>query len=123
MAGGGVIVPVGRLQVATPETMAVAVRGNTVATDAVDERIELIAADIIADDPTIIAAAEAAVEAALATTLALSKCLHIEAGRWVYDGPNGPLATRYIIPNHDGRLVIRQYPFPTPSASAPELTW
>lgn len=54
------IVPVGRLQVATPASMALAVRNATDARDAVDERIQGVAADIIANDPTIIAAAVAA---------------------------------------------------------------
>ena len=122
MAGGGVIVPVGRLQVATPETMALAIRGNTAATDAVDERIELVAAEIIADDPTIVAAAEAAVDEALATTLALSKCVHFESGVPVYDGPGGVLATHHIFQDHTGEQVIRPTPFPVPLAT-PAFTW
>src|SRR5690606_7825221 len=60
------IIPVGRLQVATPVTMATAIRANTEATDAVDDRIQGVAADIIANDPTIIAAAEAAAADAVA---------------------------------------------------------
>lgn len=51
------IIPVGRLQVATPYTMAASIRGNTEATDAVDERVQDVAADVIASDPTIIQAA------------------------------------------------------------------
>ncbi len=59
-------IPVGRVQVATPATMAESIRNNTVATDAVDERIEDVAADIIASDPTIKAGAAAALDAELA---------------------------------------------------------
>ncbi|MDR6867691.1 lysophospholipase L1-like esterase [Microbacterium resistens] len=54
-----------RLAVATPDSMALSIRNNTVATDAVDERIADVAADIIASDGTVIAAAAAAVEAEL----------------------------------------------------------
>jgi hypothetical protein len=60
------LIPVGRLTVATPETMAESVRNPTVARDAVDERIQGVAADIIADDSTVKAAAAAGVDAALA---------------------------------------------------------
>lgn len=59
------LIPVGRLTVATPETMAASIRGNTVATDAVDERIADVAADIIASDPLVAAAAAVAVDDAL----------------------------------------------------------
>src|SRR5690606_11433371 len=63
------IVPVGRLQVATPASMALAVRNATDARDAVDERIQGVAADIIANDPTIVAAAEAAADDAVSAAL------------------------------------------------------
>lgn len=59
------LIPVGRLTVATPETMAAAVRADTVATEAIDERIQDVAADIIASDPGVAAAATAAVDGAL----------------------------------------------------------
>lgn len=59
------IIPVGRVQVATPASMALAIRALTVATDAVDERIEVVAARIIANDPTITDAARAAAITAL----------------------------------------------------------
>lgn len=57
-----VSIPAGRLQVATPETMAESIRSNTVATQAVDERIEPMLATVIADHPEVIdeAAAKAA---------------------------------------------------------------
>lgn len=80
-------------------------------------------AEEISEDPTIIDAAEAAVTDALSTVLALSKCVHLEAGVWIWDGPNGPLATHYLFPDDTGALVARPTPFPVPSASAPELTW
>lgn len=51
------------------------------------------------------------------------KCVHLEAGKWVWDGPDGPLATHYLIPDETGALIARPTPFPTPSASSPELTW
>lgn len=76
----------------------------------------------ISADPTIIDAAEAAVSDALSTVLGLSKCVHLEAGKWVWDGPNGAAATHYLIPDHTGALVARATPFPTPDAT-PSLTW
>lgn len=85
--------------------------------------LEQVAAGIIADSPTIIAAAEAAIANALTTKLALSKCLHFESGVAVYDGPNGSLATHYVFFDHLGVPIIRPTPFPVPSASAPEFTW
>ena len=50
------------------------------------------------------------------------KCIHLEAGKWVWDGPNGPLATHFLLPDHDGSLVARSAAWPTP-ASTPELNW
>jgi hypothetical protein len=84
--------------------------------------LEQVAAGIIANDPTIIAAAEAAVANALATKLSLSKCVHLSGGRWVWDGPNGASATHYIL-RVDGRWRTAATPFPTPSASRPAITW
>lgn len=50
------LIPVGRLTVATPETMAESIRRGTVATDAVDERIGPVAGQIINDlDPSVFA--------------------------------------------------------------------
>ncbi|MBN9210703.1 MAG: hypothetical protein J0I95_04205 [Microbacterium sp.] len=62
----GQMVPIGRLLVATPASMALAIRQDTEARDAVDERVAPIAADIIASDGTVITAAAAAVGTALA---------------------------------------------------------
>jgi hypothetical protein len=62
----GVAIPVGRLQVATPETMAAAVNQPTVARNAVDARVRGVAADIIATDETVKDAAAAAVTADIA---------------------------------------------------------
>lgn len=59
------IIPVGRLEVATPETMAASVRAATVARDAVDERVRDITPGIIASDPTVAAAAAEGVATAL----------------------------------------------------------
>lgn len=50
-------IPAGRVQVATPATMAASIRTGTEATKAVDERIESVAVDIITDSPELIAAA------------------------------------------------------------------
>lgn len=61
------LIPVGRLQVATPETMAVAVNNPTVARDAVDARIQDVAADIISSTPAVVEAAADAVAAELAS--------------------------------------------------------
>ncbi|KQR43437.1 hypothetical protein ASF87_16740 [Microbacterium sp. Leaf161] len=77
----------------------------------------------LAADPTIIAAMEAGAENAIATKLALAKCVHLESGKWVWDGPNGSLATHYLLPDHTGSLVARPTPFPVPSATSPALTW
>lgn len=63
----GVLVKVGRLQVATPESLALAIRQPTVAQDAVDERIgaqvQPLVAAAIADDDTVVQAAADAVDA------------------------------------------------------------
>lgn len=77
---------------------------------------------VLSDNPAVIAAAEAAVNDALASILSLSKCVHLEAGKWVWDGPLGAAATHYVFPDHDGRLVVRSTPFPTPLAT-PALNW
>lgn len=53
----------------------------------------------------------------------LEKCIHLESGVWVWDGPAAPAATHYLLPDDTGALVARSTPFPVPSASAPELTW
>lgn len=113
----------GEVDAASDITMAFTV--NTIGTltrQAIIDLITPIAAGIIADDPAIIEAAEAAVNEALSTILALSKCVHFESGIPVYDGPLGPLATHYIFPDHTGEQVIRPTPFPTPLAT-PAFTW
>lgn len=75
------VIPAGRLTVATPETMAVSVRGNTVATDAVDERVEAVAVDIISNDPTIKAAAQTAADSAVTAKVnGLDLVLHSDPG-------------------------------------------
>ena len=102
------IIPVGRLQVATPATMAMAVRSLTDATDAVDERIQDVAATIIANDPTIIAAAEAAADEAVDSAIADANLLRAypedEPGyttvadvpmSWVYRVLNTPYSDTY----------------------------
>lgn len=53
----------------------------------------------------------------------LVKCVHSESGVWVWDGPDAPAATHYLIPDDTGALIARVTAFPTPSATAPELTW
>ncbi|VXC30366.1 hypothetical protein MICRO8M_90036 [Microbacterium sp. 8M] len=65
------MVPVGRLQVATPRSMALAIRNQTEAQLAVDERVEIPARDAataaIADNPAVTAAAASAVADAAAS--------------------------------------------------------
>lgn len=58
----GRMVPVGRLQVATPASMALAIRQSTEAQAAVDERIAPVAAAVVAQNETIVASAVAAVQ-------------------------------------------------------------
>lgn len=114
----------GVIRVATDVSMATVLSNpaSQFRSDLID-LLEQVAAGIIADSPTIIAAAEAAIANALTTKLALSKCVHLDAGIWVWDGPNGPLATHYLLPDDTGALIARATPFPVPSASSPELTW
>lgn len=78
-----------------------------------------IVTNLIAASPTVVAAAAAAVN----SQLVLKKCVHLEAGEWVWDGPDGPDATHYLIPDHNGEYVTRSTPFPVPSASTPALDW
>lgn len=52
----------------------------------------------------------------------LVKCVHLEAGVWVWDGPDAPAATHYLLPDDTGALVARPTPFPTPLAT-PALDW
>ena len=113
----------GSVSAASDVTMATII--NTQGTQtraAIEALIQDVAAAIIADDPTIIAAAEAAVADALENQLALSMCVHRESGAWVWDGPGGSLATHYVFPDHTGAQVVRATPFPIPLAS-PALDW
>lgn len=76
-------------------------------------------------DPTIRDAVEAAVldfVEGLNLVLAV-KCVHLEGNTVVWDGPDSPAATHYLIPDHTGMPVPRATPFPIPSASSPQLTW
>lgn len=91
--------------------------------DAAETIVPPIVYQVMADDPTIAAAAAAAAAAALASTLGASKCVHFESGVLIYDGPGGPLATHYLLPDDTGALVARSTLFPVPSASSPELIW
>jgi len=115
------LIPVGRLQVATPETMADSVRGGTVATDAVDERVLEVAADLIEGDPAL-ASAVAALVVSSAGIAQFQKCLHREGNAWVWDGPSGASATHFAIPDHTGTYVVREQPAPIPQAT-PAFNW
>lgn len=53
----------------------------------------------------------------------LVKCVHLEAGVWVWDGPDAPAATHYLLPDDTGALIARPTPFPVPSATSPALDW
>jgi len=87
------------------------------------ELLELVAAGVIADDSTVAAAASAAVENALAAgQYTPQKCIHLENGVWVWDGPSGLGATHYLIPDDTGVLVARPTVWPVP-ASTPVLNW
>lgn len=50
------------------------------------------------------------------------KCIHREAGKWVWDGPGSPAATHYLLPDHTGALVARATVWPAPTAT-PVLNW
>lgn len=113
----------GEFAYATDQSMATIT--NTPETqfrDALEALLELIAAGIISGNPTIIAAAEAAVANALTAKLALSKSVHLVSGRVSWDGPNGASATHYVL-LVNGRWQTVLYPFPAPSASRPAVTW
>lgn len=81
--------------------------------------IESIVTTLLASSPTVVAAAAAAVS----SQLALKKCVHFEAGEVIYDGPGGAAATHYVLPDHNGELVVRATPFPVPSATSPAFDW
>lgn len=89
---------------------------------------EAIRARVVAElaaDPTIRDAAEAAVLDFVEGLhlVQLDKSVHFEGGEMLYDGPGTTVATHYLIPDETGEPVARLTPFPTPSASAPELNW
>lgn len=65
---------------------------------------------------------EAVAESVMLSTLGLARCMHFEAGRWWWDGPNSPAATHFLL-RIDGRWATAQKPFPTPSATSPAITW
>lgn len=50
------------------------------------------------------------------------KCVHLEAGKWVWDGPDSAAATHYLIPDISGALIARPTAIPIPGAT-PSLTW
>lgn len=109
---------------ATDDSMALELRrAGSETQDATIELIAPVASEIISDNPTVIAGAVGAIDNAASTKLALAKCVHLEAGKWVWDGPNGASSTHYLIPDETGALIARATPFPFPSATAPELTW
>lgn len=110
----------GSLSAASDQTMeAVAKNSGSKFRVALNSIIQAIVTATLAASPTVVAAAAAAVAGALA----VKKCVHLEAGVWVWDGPDSPDATHYLIPDDTGALVARATPFPTPSASAPEMNW
>lgn len=114
----------GTIRVATDTSMT-AVLNNTSSQFRAEliDLLEDVAAGVIADNPAIIAAAEAAVAAALANAeIRPRKCVHVEAGKWVWDGPDGLAATHYVLPDDTGALVVRPTVWPVPGAT-PEFTW
>lgn len=50
------------------------------------------------------------------------KCVHLDGGAWVWDGPAAAAATHYVLPDDTGALIVRPTPFPTPLAT-PALNW
>lgn len=114
----------GQVDAASDITMAAIVNQSGSRTRAaVVDLLALVAAGVIADDPTVAAAAVAAVEDALAAgEYTPRKCIHREGGTWVWDGPSGLGATHYLLPDHTGAYVVRPTPFPIPLAT-PALNW
>lgn len=47
------------------------------------------------------------------------RSVRLESGQWVWDLVGG---THYAIPDHEGSLVVRAKPWPTP-ATTPALDW
>lgn len=102
------IIPVGRLQVATPSTMAAAIRADSEATKAVDERVSGVAAGIIANDPTVAAAARQAASDQVAAQIVAANlpraypeepvaytALAAVPMRWTFKTLNDPYADAY----------------------------
>lgn len=115
----------GHISVASDSTTAALVaNGNSQTHAAIINLIGPVAGEIIDNlDPSIFQEpAQDAIDAAFATTLALKKCTHLASGRWAWDGPSGPSATHYIL-RIDGRWRTVANPFPTPSATAPAISW
>ncbi|MDA4893041.1 hypothetical protein PFZ55_39885 [Streptomyces sp. MS2A] len=85
--------------------------------------LEVVAADVIANDPTIRDAVMAAIEEGLnAAEVKPLKCVHLEGGKWVYDGPDGLAATHYVLPDDTGALIVRPTVWPVPQ-STPAFNW
>lgn len=112
----------GSISAATDMTMGSIVETpGTRTRQAIIDLITPIAAGIIASDPSIIAAAQEAVDNALSTQLALSKSVHREGNAWIWDGPNGVNATRYVF-RESGEWTVHLTPFPVPLAT-PAFDW
>ena len=109
----------GELDAATDSTMATAV--DTLGSRTRDA-VQALVASLIAGEEVVADAAAAAVAAAILPVFGLAKCVHRDAGVWVWDGPAAPAATHYLIPDETGALIVRPTPFPTPLAT-PALDW
>lgn len=90
--------------------------------DAAEVIVPPLVAQAISDDGSVAAAAAAAVNAALASTLGLAKSAHITAGELIYDPPGSAFGTHYLLPDHTGELVARPTVWPVPAAT-PVLNW
>lgn len=114
------LIPWGSVTAASDLTMETVVKTSTSKfRAALLAIITPIVTNLIASSPTVVDAAAAAVSA----QLVLKKCVHLEAGEWVWDGPDGDDATHYLIPDHNGEIVARETPFPVPSATPLTLNW
>lgn len=77
----------------------------------------------LSESQTVIDAAEAAVDNAVAgRQLAPVKCVYLDGGKWVWDDPPRTLSTHYVIPDDTGALVVRPTVWPTPGVT-PVLDW
>lgn len=77
-----VMIPVGRLQVATPITMAAAINQPTVARDAVDDRIRPLVEDAVTANPELI---DAAASAAATKALENEDLVKTQTGKNLFD--------------------------------------